>query len=204
MDVPGTSECGDVCSDMGDVCWICLEGASAGELRSVCKCPRKCHQKCLARWQLHSAGKSEEKKCRFCDSILDDWKPHLMAGSKVSTPYMRVSFNGGTHKVQVQPGPEGAKAFEKEIRDMLQLPEEQEFDVIFHCRAPGSGDKLQLQGLCAFDAAVHCASMTSWPTASQQHAIRKQQLRAASWLRQLFRKALSRLDIHLGLPIDSI
>eukprot|EP00878_Enallax_costatus_P013716 GHUV01014345.1.p1 GENE.GHUV01014345.1~~GHUV01014345.1.p1 ORF type:complete len:156 (+),score=15.18 GHUV01014345.1:338-805(+) len=84
--------------------------------------------------------RSEEKKCRFCDSILDDWKPHLMAGSKVSTPYMRVSFNGGTHKVQVQPGPEGAKAFEKEIRDMLQLPEEQEFDVIFHCRAPGSGE----------------------------------------------------------------
>lgn len=99
---------------------------------------------------------SEEKRCRFCESILDDWKPHLVSGNKVSTPYMRgkgrklrtqllreftklfpqpvshlhaVSFNGRTHKVQVQPGEEGAKAFENEIRKMLQLPEEQEFDV---------------------------------------------------------------------------
>jgi hypothetical protein len=123
-----------------------------------------------------------------------------MAGNKVSTPYMRVSFNGRTHKVQVKPGSEGAKAFENEIRKMLQLPEEQEFDVIFHCRAPGTGDKLQLQGLCAFDAAVHCASMTSWPTASQQSIVQKQQLRAASWLKQLLRKALSRLDLSLGFP----
>lgn len=40
-----------------------------------------------------------------------------------------VSFNGRTHKVQVKAGAEGAKAFETEIRKMLQLPEEQEFDV---------------------------------------------------------------------------
>jgi hypothetical protein len=29
-----------------------------------------------------------------------------------------------------------------------------------------AGDKLQLQGLCAFDAAVHCASLSSKATAS--------------------------------------
>jgi hypothetical protein len=61
------------------------------------------------------------------------------AGAKVVTPYMRVSFNGKTYKVQVQPGPEGAAAFERQIRSLLQLPEGLEFDVIFHCRAPGTG-----------------------------------------------------------------
>lgn len=48
-------------------------------------------------------------------------------------PALAVSFNGRTHKVQVQPGHEGAKAFETEIRKMLQLPEEQEFDVSVDC-----------------------------------------------------------------------
>jgi hypothetical protein len=157
--------------------------------------------------------------CRFCHTELRDWKPVMTeaAGAKVVTPYMRVSFNGKTYKVQVQPGPEGAAAFEKQIRSLLQLPEGLEFDVIFHCRAPGTGeaagvgaagrgagcwgrgtagagqrlrrgrggsaaplvwlwlmphpaplphppstgDKLQLQGLNAFDAAVHCASLSN-------------------------------------------
>ena len=51
-------------------------------------------------------------------------------------PYMRVSFGGKTYKVQVEPGEDGAKHFEREIRRLLTLPEEQEFDVIFHCKAP--------------------------------------------------------------------
>lgn len=40
-----------------DCCWICLCGEEAGELASVCSCPRRVHEKCLARWQLHSAGR---------------------------------------------------------------------------------------------------------------------------------------------------
>jgi hypothetical protein len=167
------------------------------------------------------------------------------AGAKVVTPYMRVSFNGKTYKVQVQPGPEGAAAFERQIRSLLQLPEGLEFDVIFHCRAPGTGargrwrgraraglkgwpgglgppragpgfgrlcpapagsgrvawsvppdsarvthpraalrapspchrrmpgDKLQLQGLNAFDAAVHCASLSNKQGAGQAGAADK-------------------------------
>jgi hypothetical protein len=42
-----------------EVCWICLEGSSeaAGPLMTPCKCvSRPLHQKCLARWQLQSAG----------------------------------------------------------------------------------------------------------------------------------------------------
>ncbi|KAI8474321.1 MAG: hypothetical protein J3K34DRAFT_366279 [Monoraphidium minutum] len=147
-----------------DACWICLDPAGAhGPLERPCACPRSVHAMCLARWQLHSAGRDEERVCRFCHTELRDWKPVMteVAGAKVVTPYMRVSFNGKTYKVRVQPGPEGAAEFERQIRGLLQLPDTVEFDVIFHCRAPGTGDKLQLQGLNAFDAAVHCASLSN-------------------------------------------
>jgi hypothetical protein len=53
----------------------------------------------------------------------------MHAGSKQSTPYMRVSFNGRTHKVPVKPGEQGQKEFAVAIRKLLNLPEEQEFDV---------------------------------------------------------------------------
>jgi hypothetical protein len=53
----------------------------------------------------------------------------MHAGSKQSTPYMRVSFNGKTHKVPVKPGEEGQKEFAVAIRRLLSLPEDQEFDV---------------------------------------------------------------------------
>lgn len=154
--------------EQDDVCWICLDPEGPqGPLERPCSCPRSVHAMCLARWQLHSAGRDEERVCRFCHTELRDWKPVMTeaTGAKVVTPYMRVSFNGKTYKVQVQPGPEGAAAFERQIRSLLQLPEGLEFDVIFHCRAPGTGDKLQLQGLNAFDAAVHCASLSNKPTA---------------------------------------
>lgn len=72
----------------------------------------------------------------------------MSSGSKVA-PYMRVSFNGKTHKVQVKPGEEGAKEFEQQIRKMLQLPEDQEFDVIFHCRAPGTGEQPYRTGIAS-------------------------------------------------------
>lgn len=82
----------------------------------------------------------EEQKCRFCDLELPDWRPSMTPQAcKPVTPYMRVSFGGKTYKVAVAPGPEGAKQFEVEIRKLLRLPETQEFDVIFHCKAPGSG-----------------------------------------------------------------
>eukprot|EP00882_Tetradesmus_deserticola_P003050 GHRQ01003238.1.p1 GENE.GHRQ01003238.1~~GHRQ01003238.1.p1 ORF type:complete len:189 (+),score=33.77 GHRQ01003238.1:135-701(+) len=142
-----------------DCCWICLCGQDAGELASVCSCPRRVHEKCLARWQLHSAGRREEKMCRFCGSALQDWKPHMSSGAKVA-PYMRVSFNGKTHKVQVQPGEDGAKEFEQQIRRMLTLPDDQEFDVIFHCRAPGTGASSTVQPAAGVPADVPVLAAT--------------------------------------------
>ena len=50
----GSSDSGD---DNKDVCWICLEEETEDQcLVAPCKCPRKAHPKCLARWQLQSAG----------------------------------------------------------------------------------------------------------------------------------------------------
>ena len=49
---------------MAECCWICL--SEEGELSSPCRCPRKVHMECLARWQLQQAGRSEEQTCRFC------------------------------------------------------------------------------------------------------------------------------------------
>ena len=41
-----------------EVCFICLDGdTSTNPLQRVCGCPRKVHRPCMARWQLHSAGK---------------------------------------------------------------------------------------------------------------------------------------------------
>jgi hypothetical protein len=56
-----------------NVCWICLEGSGAGELLSPCKCPsRFVHRPCLARWQLHSAGREWVAECLLCiDGVFD-------------------------------------------------------------------------------------------------------------------------------------
>ena len=44
-----------------DVCWLCLDGDSAGSaLAAPCACrSMKAHQPCLARWQLTQAGKRQ-------------------------------------------------------------------------------------------------------------------------------------------------
>ncbi|MEW5297449.1 MAG: hypothetical protein WDW36_000657 [Sanguina aurantia] len=68
--------------DSAECCWICLEGS--GELVRPCRCPRRAHRPCLARWQLHCAGKLEEKKCRFCKESLPDWRQWL--GTSSSAP----------------------------------------------------------------------------------------------------------------------
>lgn len=65
------------------------------------------------------------------------------------------------------------------------------------------GDKLQLQGLCAFDAAVHCASLTSWPTAAGNNAGSKQQGKASHWIKTLLLRLFSRIDLVAGPGLQS-
>lgn len=48
-------------SEHDELCWICMEGATLDSpLFQRCACPRVVHDKCMARWQLQSAGKEYE------------------------------------------------------------------------------------------------------------------------------------------------
>jgi hypothetical protein len=151
-----------------DTCWICLDDdyQEDNPLIKACDCPRAAHAKCLARWQFHSAGREEEKECRFCHKTLTDWKEVA-----VSEPFkerlnstkamMAIMLNGVKHKIYVTPDKEGAKAFTNKIRELYGLDDDTEFDVVFHCKDPHSGDPVKIAGIKGYDAAVHCAKVAS-------------------------------------------
>ena len=148
-------------------CWICLESCSNDDSNAhfrPCSCPRLCHKACLARWCLQQAGKSEEKKCRFCYCELPDWRKNLtlQPGLESVVPKMGINFNGITHLVDVEPGEAGKEKFIAEVRNVLNMKPEQQFDVVFECRLPAriaSGNRVDLSGLTAYDAAVYCAAL---------------------------------------------
>jgi hypothetical protein len=53
------------------MCWICLDDTKDKDpLVSPCRCPRKVHPRCLARWQLQQAGRPEETACRYEQAAL--------------------------------------------------------------------------------------------------------------------------------------
>ena len=56
--------CASAMQDSDEFCWICLDDLSKGQLINPCRCPRKVHPTCLARWQLQQAGRAEETQCR--------------------------------------------------------------------------------------------------------------------------------------------
>ncbi|KAF8062971.1 hypothetical protein HT031_003810 [Scenedesmus sp. PABB004] len=162
-----------------DMCWICLEEESpedgSASLMAPCKCPRKVHPQCLARWQLQQAGRHEEKFCRFCNNELADWKHHLTPEelkpevSKVQ-PIMVVYFEGQIHRIPVKQGPDGLCEFTGKIRELFRLPDDVDISLTFGCKEPMSGTHLKLEGMGAFDAAVHCASVAA---AERQQKIKK-------------------------------
>lgn len=160
-----------------DVCWICLDDHQDEQgLFAPCKCPRKVHPKCLARWQLQQAGRPEETHCRFCTSPLADWKASLTPeGLKPEVqkvqPIMVVYFEGEIHRIPVKQGTEGLKEFTGRIRDLFRLPEDVDISLTFGCKEPMSGQHLKLEGIGAFDAAVHCASVAA---AERQAKLRTQ------------------------------
>eukprot|EP00798_Chlamydomonas_sp_ICE-L_P007494 gene7494-640_t len=79
-----------------------------------------------------------------------------------------------THLVKVEPGVEGKKKFESEVRKLLHLDEDQIFDVFFECAVPGEADRnLELQSLSAYDAAVFCAAMTAADRANTKKEMEK-------------------------------
>lgn len=177
-----------------DICWICLDASTAeNPITQLCACPKKAHPACVARWQLQSAGRPEERRCRFCSKQLPDWKASMTPkDSEPSvTPRVTVKHNGKKYKIHVQPGEAGAKAFEADVRRLLQLPEDQSLDFNFEIKAPITGDSVQLRGFNAWDAAVYCASVAKKkskrhdepPTRSLEEAQpAKAQLTKAAWV----------------------
>lgn len=80
---------------------------------------------------------------------------------RAPTPIMAIIFEGQVHRIKVYPGPEGKARFQQQIRELVQLGDDEEFEVEFECKAPDSGAVLHLDGMDAFDAATHCASLTA-------------------------------------------
>ncbi|WIA28009.1 hypothetical protein OEZ86_010597 [Tetradesmus obliquus] len=129
----------------GESCWVCLSGledAPEKQLELACRCPKPVHRECLARWQLQQAGRREEHYCRFCEQAYPDWKDSLTPKElKPSTPIMAVSVRGRVHKLRVRPGPDGKEDFKRQVRALLGYDDSMEFDVIFECKTPHSGEK---------------------------------------------------------------
>lgn len=123
------------------------------------------HVRCLARWQLQSAGTKRERFCEFCSSQLPDWKSVLTPKCGANAPaVMNVNFDGRTYSFEVKPGPEGYRLFTEAIRRAFNLPEDSELNITFTCdepTVPELGNLLTLQGPGAYDAAVHCASVSA-------------------------------------------
>ncbi|KAA6426268.1 MAG: zygote specific ZYS1 [Trebouxia sp. A1-2] len=136
------------------ICWICLDvGRADTALMRPCNCPRYAHAGCLARWQLQSAGSRRETHCEFCDCTLPEWKSTLTPVCGANAPaVMNVNFDGQTYSFEVKPGSAGYKQFTQAIREAFSLPE----DSLIH-----AGSLLTLQGAGAYDAAVHCASVSA-------------------------------------------
>jgi hypothetical protein len=71
--------------------------------------------------------------------------------------------------VQVKPGPDGYRQFTESIRRAFNLPDDSELNITFTCDEPSTGQPtgvdngslLTLQGSGAYDAAVHCASVSA-------------------------------------------
>ncbi|KAL6746664.1 hypothetical protein V8C86DRAFT_1761746, partial [Haematococcus lacustris] len=124
------------------------------ELHLPCRCPRPVHAACLARWQVGWDEQIEaEQTCRFCHAVLPDWRPSLTpAGLRPASPIMSIHHNGETHLVKVSPGPEGLRSFQAEVRRLLRLQDDQEFEISFECKVPGDVSKMELKGMTSYDA----------------------------------------------------
>ena len=160
--------CAAECEEVDSVCWICMEHAQApnetGALTRPCRCPRMVHARCLARWQLQSAGGQEENQCRFCGERLPDWTTEMTPRRVKPSPtaVMEVVLRGRTHRVTVEPGRAGREKFEHEIREVFGLHDDDELEFTFDCSVPTAEQpKIVLEGKNSYDAAFHCASVSA-------------------------------------------
>eukprot|EP00798_Chlamydomonas_sp_ICE-L_P000002 gene2-12806_t len=142
-------------------CYICFAGSSHEDpLKSPCKCPRPVHLRCLARWNLQSAGGEEEQRCRFCLSKLPDWKETLSTVDvRKEAPVMALKFEGKVYKMRVRPGPECLADFQRKVRSILGFNINDGFEVSFEANL--NGETIRLSGMNSYAAATHCAAITA-------------------------------------------
>lgn len=57
-------------------------------------------------------------------------------------PIMVVTLGTSVHRIRVKPGSDGMREFQQQIRALFQIPDSQEFEVSFKCKAPNSGEPL--------------------------------------------------------------
>jgi len=173
------------------------EGCDDNPLEKMpCKCPRSAHSKCIARWQLQSAGTRKETHCEFCDTELPGWKDmFLPAIENHGDPVMNVTFNGVTRGFRVSSGPEGYRKFSSEIQKAFKLPHGAELSITFTCDEPtGVASQLVLKGEGAYDAAVLCAAVSAARRAASESKARTVKRRSS----------LVDWKIHIGKAIPSV
>ncbi|GBF92301.1 hypothetical protein Rsub_05384 [Raphidocelis subcapitata] len=151
-------------ADDSPICWVCLDGPAPDRpLVHPCRCPSWCHARCIARWQLQSAGTRRETHCDFCREALPEWKDVLTPNSDTTSApaVMNVNFDNKTYSFTVAPGSDGYRQFTQAIRRAFHLPDDSELNITFTCDEPSSGSLLTLSGPGAYDAAVHCAAVSA-------------------------------------------
>ncbi|GFH23270.1 zygote specific ZYS1 isoform B, partial [Haematococcus lacustris] len=129
---------------------------------------------------IRDAVMPRETQCQFCGEQLPDWRAPLTPPTGATGPaIMNVNHNGLTYSFHVEPGKEvssgqesadrGYRKFTHDIRRAFNLPMDAELNITFTCDEPSTkddpiaseGSLLTLQGPGAYDAAVHCASISA-------------------------------------------
>ncbi|GFR41464.1 hypothetical protein Agub_g2152 [Astrephomene gubernaculifera] len=120
------------------VCWICLD---ENPQDAPCKCSNPVHRTCLARWQLERLGRSEERECRFCKSLLPPWQEVLLPQRVRPATEATVNVHapdGSLHRIPLRPGLAGRRAFLRAVRQALRLPPREQLDLSFEVALPTS------------------------------------------------------------------
>ncbi len=120
---------------------------------------------------------SEESNCRFCDAKYPSWKesltPATPANRQKANPIFSVHFNGQCYRISVKPGEEGRQRFQKQLMHITGSKTMENMQAMFQCRAPETQDELEFKSMEAFDAVMHCASISAAARASarEKHVV---------------------------------
>lgn len=90
----------------------------------------------------------QESCCRFCKKPLPHWRQAFKASSSSQrvqvAPLMSIQFHGQTYWLQVRTGDGGVEQFKADVKRLLDLSSEDDFDITFECQVPGDGECISL------------------------------------------------------------